>query len=62
MVAGKTIDKPALEEFLRPAALIVAHNAAFDRPMCEKLWSGDSRAQTPGKFALQNEFAFSEEE
>jgi DNA polymerase-3 subunit epsilon len=37
MVAGKTIDKAALEEFLAPAALIIAHNAAFDRPMCEKL-------------------------
>jgi DNA polymerase-3 subunit epsilon len=39
IVAGKVIDKEALEEFLRPASLIVAHNAAFDRPMCERLSS-----------------------
>lgn len=37
MVRGQTIDKTTLDAFVEPAALIVAHNAAFDRPMCEKL-------------------------
>jgi DNA polymerase-3 subunit epsilon len=37
MVAGRVIDKEKLESFLRPASLVIAHNAAFDRPMCEKL-------------------------
>ena len=36
-VKGQRIDKQALEAFLKPASLIVAHNAAFDRPMCERL-------------------------
>lgn len=37
MVRGRTIDRTSLEAFIQPAALIVAHNAAFDRPMCERL-------------------------
>jgi len=37
MVAGRAIDAARLETFLMPASLIVAHNAAFDRPMCETL-------------------------
>jgi DNA polymerase-3 subunit epsilon len=36
-VKGRQIDKLALETFLKPASLVVAHNAAFDRPMCERL-------------------------
>jgi DNA polymerase III subunit epsilon len=44
-VKGQRIDQSALEAFLRPASLIVAHNAAFDRPMCEKL--SDIFAQKP---------------
>lgn len=35
MVAGKTIDMPALRQLIDPADLIVAHNAGFDRPFCE---------------------------
>lgn len=37
MVFGRSIDRASLEEFVKPASLVVAHNAAFDRPMCEKL-------------------------
>ena len=37
MVKGKRLDEAKVEAFLAPAALIIAHNAAFDRPICEKL-------------------------
>jgi len=37
MVAGKVIDIDAMTRFIAPAALILAHNAAFDRPFCEGL-------------------------
>jgi DNA polymerase III subunit epsilon len=37
MVATKSIDRAAVTEFVRPAALILAHNAAFDRKFCERL-------------------------
>jgi DNA polymerase-3 subunit epsilon len=37
MVAGKSIPMAELERFLAPADLIIAHNAAFDRPFCERL-------------------------
>jgi DNA polymerase-3 subunit epsilon len=37
MVAGKTIDPVHVEDFLSGAALVTAHNAAFDRPFCERL-------------------------
>lgn len=36
MVAGAFIDPAEVAAFIRPAALLVAHNAAFDRPFCEK--------------------------
>ncbi|WKA28363.1 3'-5' exonuclease [Bradyrhizobium roseum] len=36
-VRGQVIDKRAVETFLSPASLIIAHNAAFDRPICERL-------------------------
>jgi DNA polymerase III subunit epsilon len=36
-VAGKSIDRIAVEAFIQPSALIIAHNAAFDRPFCERL-------------------------
>jgi DNA polymerase III subunit epsilon len=39
MVQGRHLDQPALAAFVEPAALLIAHNAAFDRPMCEKLSS-----------------------
>lgn len=37
MLRGKKIDLARLEEIIDTASLIIAHNAAFDRPMCEKL-------------------------
>ncbi|MFU0507272.1 3'-5' exonuclease [Pseudaminobacter sp. NGMCC 1.201702] len=37
MVAGQAIDITALEALIEPADLIIAHNAGFDRPFCEKL-------------------------
>lgn len=35
MVAGKLIDIREMRELLDPADLLIAHNAAFDRPFCE---------------------------
>lgn len=37
MVAGHAIDQAALAAFTAPAALIIAHNAAFDRRFAERL-------------------------
>jgi DNA polymerase-3 subunit epsilon len=37
MVSGRTIDPADVAEFVAPAVLVVAHNAAFDRPFCERL-------------------------
>lgn len=37
MVRGKSFDIAAIDEFIEAADLIVAHNAAFDRPFCEKI-------------------------
>lgn len=37
MVAGQSLDLDYVEELLQSAEFIVAHNAAFDRVMCEKL-------------------------
>lgn len=37
MVAGQDIDIATLDALIEPADLIVAHNAAFDRPFCEGL-------------------------
>jgi DNA polymerase-3 subunit epsilon len=37
MVAGHEIDIAALDALIEPADLVIAHNAAFDRPFCEKL-------------------------
>lgn len=37
MVAGQEIDIAALDALIEPADLVIAHNAAFDRPFCEKL-------------------------
>jgi DNA polymerase-3 subunit epsilon len=38
MVATKSIDDVVVTDFVRPAALILAHNAAFDRKFCERLF------------------------
>lgn len=40
MVAGKVIDRDALAQFAAGADLVIAHNAEFDRPFCEAIWSG----------------------
>lgn len=37
MVAGHDIDLDALHALIEPEDLIIAHNAAFDRPFCERL-------------------------
>ncbi|WP_303832194.1 exonuclease domain-containing protein [Asticcacaulis taihuensis] len=37
MVAGQSIDLRQLELVVGPADLIIAHNAGFDRPFCERL-------------------------
>ena len=38
MVRGQTIDAGIVKTIVEPAHLIIAHNAAFDRPMVEKHW------------------------
>lgn len=37
MVVGQEIDIAALDALIEPADLVIAHNARFDRPFCEKL-------------------------
>lgn len=37
MIKGKSFDIGAIENFIQSVDLIVAHNAAFDRPFCEKI-------------------------
>lgn len=36
-LCGQAIDPDAVAEFVREAALVIAHNAAFDRPFAERL-------------------------
>ena len=38
MVAGHAIDPAAVAAFVADVALIIAHNARYDRPICEKVW------------------------
>lgn len=40
MVQGQRIDLDAVESLLTSTALVVAHNARFDRPFCERLGAG----------------------
>ena len=40
MVVGKTIEPQQIAAFIDDAVLIIAHNAAFDRPFCERLHGG----------------------
>lgn len=40
MVAGHSIDLDAVARFIAPASLVIAHNARFDRPFCERLVDG----------------------
>jgi DNA polymerase-3 subunit epsilon len=42
LVKGHTIDLAAVEAFIQPAHLVIAHNARFDRPFCERLTHGFS--------------------
>jgi len=37
-IAGQAIDAAAVEAFVSGAELITAHNAKFERPMCEATW------------------------
>lgn len=37
-VAGHSIDDAALQAFAADAVLVIAHNARFDRPFCERYW------------------------
>ncbi len=37
MVTGQAIDQLKLDHLVAPADLVIAHNAGFDRPFCEKL-------------------------
>jgi DNA polymerase III subunit epsilon len=37
MVAGHSLDADEIREFIAPAHLVIAHNARFDRPFCERL-------------------------
>ena len=38
MVAGRSIDAAAVAAFIANAAVVIAHNAAFDRPIAENDW------------------------
>lgn len=40
MVAGQYIDRDAVGRFVERADLVIAHNAGFDRPFCERLANG----------------------
>jgi DNA polymerase-3 subunit epsilon len=37
-VAGRQIDDAAVQAFAADAAMVIAHYASFDRPMCERRW------------------------
>jgi DNA polymerase-3 subunit epsilon len=37
MVDGKKVDPALVAAFIEPAAIIIAHNAAFDRPLAERI-------------------------
>ncbi|KKM17421.1 hypothetical protein LCGC14_1675940 [marine sediment metagenome] len=37
MVLGQSIDPDAVARFIQPADCVIAHNAKFDRPFCERL-------------------------
>jgi DNA polymerase III subunit epsilon len=39
-VAGREIDPVQVAGFIDHAAIIIAHNAGFDRKFCERVWSG----------------------
>lgn len=38
MVSGQSIDAKQVAALVGDAQLVIAHNAGFDRPMCEKAW------------------------
>jgi DNA polymerase-3 subunit epsilon len=38
MVQGQRVDAAAVEEFVRGANVVIAHNAAFDRKFAERFW------------------------
>jgi len=51
MVAGQWIDTAAVEEFVRDAHVIIAHNAGFDRKFAERFWSVFSQKHWACSFA-----------
>jgi DNA polymerase-3 subunit epsilon len=38
MVSGHSIDPAAVEAFVAGAAIVIAHNSRFDRPIAERSW------------------------
>lgn len=38
MVRGKHIDPAEVDAIVRDAAIVIAHNAGFDRPFCQRKW------------------------
>ena len=42
-VAGRSIDAEAVASFVAGSSIVVAHNAAFDRPFAERVWPLFSR-------------------
>ena len=42
MVKGKSLDKTKVRHILRDDPIVVVHNAAYDRPLFEKLFPGDN--------------------
>ncbi len=38
LLRGRSIRREDVSAFLSDAVIIIAHNAAFDRPFCEKVW------------------------
>lgn len=43
MVAGQAIDAEAVNAFIEPAVVVIAHKAEFDRPFAERLWPAFER-------------------
>lgn len=37
MVRGRTLDVDAIDAIVASASIVIAHNAAFDRPFCERI-------------------------
>jgi DNA polymerase-3 subunit epsilon len=53
MLAGKRIDEADVAAFLQGAELIIAHNAAFDRPMVERTFPASGFDRFPWHCSLE---------